>query len=414
MAEEKLPGILDLTPVNPAFNENPHALLDTLREKCPVHRDKGAGVFVLTKHGDVRSVLSDTSMWRSPERAEEEAVVTRAILGSRPEGLMVDEDEERSGILLMDEPDHMRIREPFAKALYKRVAKSKAKVQGVVNEWLDGIGDAKTFDVMDKFALRVPVDVIARILGVDNSRLAEFREWSEGSILGLNPFRTPEQTAFYVKSRNALSAYMREMMAARRKKPEDDLTTDMVMLQAEGAPLSDGEISNNLQGLLIGGNLTTTDLIGNAVLLFLTHPGELAKLKAEPSLINNAVEEVLRYESPVDITGRIAPREMDVSGCPVHQSQSMFLSLRGANRDPEAFPDPHRFDISRKDAPHVAFGGGLHLCIGAPLARMEAQVALASFFERFPNVRLADPEKKPEWRSLPFFRGLKELAVAVD
>ncbi|HSC61330.1 MAG TPA: cytochrome P450 [Rhizomicrobium sp.] len=413
MADEKLPGLLELTPLNPSFNQNPHAMLDTLREKCPVYRDEGAGVFVLTKHSDVRGVLSDTSMWRSPERAEEKAVVTRAILGSRPEGLNVDEDEERSGILLMDEPDHMRIREPFAKALYKRVAKSRPKVQQVVNEWLDGIGNAKTFDVMDKFALRVPVDVIARLLGVDNARLVEFREWSEGSILGLNPFRTPEQTEFYVRSRNALSAYMRELMDARRKTPEDDLTTDMVTLQAEGAELTDGEISNNLQGLLIGGNLTTTDLIGNAVWLFLTHPDQLAKLKAEPSLINNAVEEVLRYESPVDITGRIAPREMDVGGCPVHQSQSMFLSLRGANRDPEAFPDPHRFDIARKDAPHVAFGGGLHLCIGSPLARLEAQVALLSFFERFPNVRLADPAMQPKWRSLPFFRGLEELRVAV-
>jgi hypothetical protein len=115
----------------------------------------------------------------------------------------------------------------------------------------------------------------------------------------------------------------------------------------------------------------------------------------------------------VDITGRIAPRDMAVGGCPMKQSQSMFLSLRGANRDPEAFPDPHKFDIARKDAPHVAFGGGLHLCIGAPLARLEAQVALLSFFERFPNLRLADPDMKPQWRTLPFFRGLQELMVAV-
>ena len=413
MSDAPLPGVLQLTPMNPEFNEDPHKLLDRLRNECPVRRDDMAGLFLLTRHGDVRGVLSDTSMWRSPERAEEAAVVTRAILAGRPEGLNVDEEEERSGILLMDEPDHMRIRGPFAKALYKRVARSKEKVQQVVNEWLDGIGDAKTFDVMDKFALRVPVDVIARLLGVDNARLVEFREWSEGSILGLNPFRTPEQTEFYVKSRNALSAYMRELMNARRKKPEDDLTTDMVTLQAEGAPLNDGEISTNLQGLLIGGNLTTTDLIGNAVWLFLKNPEQLAKLKADPSLINTAVEEVLRYESPVDITGRIAPRDMEVGGCPMKQSQSMFLSLRGANRDPAAFPDPHKFDIARKDAPHVAFGGGMHLCIGAPLARLEAQVALLSFFERFPNLRLADPNMKPQWRTLPFFRGLEELRVAV-
>jgi hypothetical protein len=202
-------------------------------------------------------------------------------------------------------------------------------------------------------------------------------------------------------------------MDQRRSDPQDDLTTDMVTLQKDGAELSDGEISNNLQGLLIGGNLTTTDLIGNAVWLFLTHPEQLAKLKADPSLINNAVEEVLRYESPVDITGRIAPRDMAVGGCPMKQSQSMFLSLRGANRDPEAFPDPHAFDIARKDAPHVAFGGGLHLCIGSPLARMEAQVALSAFFERYPNLRLADPAAPPQWRNLPFFRGLKELMVTV-
>ncbi len=408
-----LPGVFQLTPMNPAFNDDPHVLLDRLRSECPVHRDEAAGLFMLTRHGDVRSVLSDTSMWRGPDRAEEAAVVTRAILGSRPEGLKISEDEERSGILLMDEPDHMRIREPFAKALYKRVAKSKPKVTQVVDEWLDAIGDASQFDAMDKFALRVPVDVIARFLGVDNARLPEFREWSEGAILGLHPFRTPEQTDFYVRSRNALSSYIRELMEARRAQPEDDLTTDMVVLQKDGAELTDGEISNNLQGLLIGGNLTTTDLIGNAIWLFLTHPGELAKLKADPSLINNAVEEVLRYESPVDITGRIAPRDMEVGGCPMKQSQSMFLSLRGANRDPQAFPDPHRFDITRKDAPHVAFGGGLHLCIGSPLARMEAQVALLSFFERFANVRLADPGAKPQWREMPFFRGLKELRVAV-
>ena len=129
-------------------------------------------------------------------------------------------------------------------------------------------------------------------------------------------------------------------------------------------------------------------------------------------MINSAVEEVLRYESPVDITGRIAPRDMEIGGCLMKQSQSLIFSLRGANRDPQAFPEPHRFDIARKDAPHVAFGGGLHLCIGAPLARLEAQVAILSFFARFPNARLVEPGAKPQWRNLPFFRGLKELRVA--
>jgi len=413
MTDAPLPGVFQLTPLNPEFNDNPHALLDRLRGECPVHRDTEAGTFILTRHEDVRGVLSDTSMWRGPDRAEPEAMIQRAILEQRVEGIRVSDEEARSGILLMDEPDHMRIRGPFAKALYKRVAKCKPLVQRVVDQWLDRVAGRPSFDAMDDFALRVPIDVIARILGVDESRLDEFREWSEGAILGLNPFRSEDDTRRLVVASNGLSAYMNDLMQRRAAEPRDDLVSDMMRLKAEGAELGDGEISNNLQGLLIGGNLTTTDLIGNAIWLLLKHPQELAKLKADPALINNAVEEVLRYESPVDITGRIAPRDMEVGGCPVKRSQSLFMSLRGANRDPAAFPDPHRFDVARKDAPHVAFGGGLHLCIGAPLARLEAQVALASLFQRFPNLRLADANAKPEWRTMPFFRGLKTVMVEV-
>jgi len=411
VSKPPLPGLFDLTPLNPAFSENPHAYLDRLRSECPVHRDEAAGAFILTRYADVRGVVSDTSMWRGPNRAEEKAMVARALADRKVEGLTIPQDEARTGILLMDEPDHMRIREPLAKALYKRVAKSKPLVQQVVTEWLDRIGEAESFDAMDEFALRVPIDVIARVLGVDDRRLAEFREWSEGAILGLNPFRSEDDTKFFVRSSNALSAYMRGLMHERTANPRDDLVSDMMKLKSEGASLSEGEISNNLQGLLIGGNLTTTDLIGNAIWLLLGHPEELAKLRAEPSLINSCVEEVLRFESPVDMTGRIAPRDMNINGYPVKPHQQMFLSLRGANRDPNRFPEPDKFDISRKNAPHVAFGGGLHLCIGAPLARLEAQVALPSFFNRFPDVRLANPAAKPEWRRVPFFRGLKDLVV---
>jgi len=413
MAEKPLPNVFDLTPLNPVFNDDPHALLDRLRTECPVHRDTQAGTFILTRYEDVRGVVSDRSMWRHPSRAEEAAAFQQALAREKIEGIAASDEEARSSILFLDDPDHARIREPLAKALYKRVAKCKPLVQRVVDETLDAIGARQTFDAMADFALLVPIDAIARILGVDDTRLKEFRDWSEGAILSLNPFRTEEQTQQLVTASNALSAYFHDLMEARRKAPKDDLISDMVMLQKEGAPLSDGELSNNLQGLLIGGNLTTTDLIGNAIWLFLKHPDELAKLKAEPSLINSAVEEVLRYESPVDITSRIAPRDMEVRGCPVKPTQSLLMSLRGANRDPDVFVDPHRFDITRKDAPHVAFGGGAHLCIGSPLARLEAQIALPSFFGRYPNLRLADPGAKPQWRNLPFFRGLRELKVAV-
>ena len=411
MTKEPLPGVFELTPLNPKFSDNPHAMLDRLRSECPVHRDDVAGTFYLTKYGDVRGVVSDTSMWRSPALAEEAALVQRALADQKIPGVTVPDDEAGNSILLMDDPDHARIRQPLARALYKRVTKCRPLVEQVVRETLDAIGSVKTFDAMRDFALPVPIFVIARILGVDQSRLAEFREWSEGVILTLNPFRAPEETPRVAASLNALSAYMRELMERRRKDPQDDLVSDMMQLQADGVPLSDGEISINLQGLLVGGNLTTTDLIGNAIWLLLTHPSELALLASDPSLINSAVEEVLRYEPPVDATARIASRDMEVGGCPVKKTQSFLLSLRGANRDPQAFPDPHRFDIARKDAPQMAFGGGAHLCIGAPLARLEAQVAIPAFFDRFPGVRLADQSAKPQWRVMPFFRGLKELMV---
>jgi cytochrome P450 len=230
-------------------------------------------------------------------------------------------------------------------------------------------------------------------------------------IQSLNPFRSPEQTAAMEAAATALNAYFTEAINTRRTTPRDDLIGDMVRLQSEGADLSDDELRINLSALLVGGNLTTTDLIGNAVRLLLLNPAELAKLKADPGIINAVVEEVLRYEPPVDMTGRIASGEMQVGGCLLKAGQSMLLLLRAANRDPETYDDPHRFDVSRKHRPHVAFGGGAHICIGAPLARLEAQVALVRLFERFPTLRLAEPEATPAWRTLPFFRGMERLPV---
>ena len=299
-----------------------------------------------------------------------------------------DPDMPRShgtSILFLDDPDHARVRGPLMQALYARVAKCRPLVERIVAEALDTLEGQATFDLMATFCVPIPIDVIAAILGVEHDRLGEFRTWSEDVIQSLNPLRTPEATVRMEKSGDALSAYFTEMMEARRKAPQDDLISDMVQLQAKGADLADPELRINLSALLVGGNLTTTDLIGNGVRLFLLSPGERAKLRADPRLINAAVEEVLRYEPPVDITGRIA------------------------NRDPAAFEAPHRFDITRKHVPHVAFGGGAHICIGAPLARLEAQVALLRLFERFPDLRLADPDSTPGWRSLPFFRGLERL-----
>ena len=408
MTDAPLPTIFELTPLNPAYQADPHALLDDLRARCPAHRDSVSGSVLLTRYEDVRGVVNDRELWRDPMNAEEGAHLQRRLLVGADLSLP---RSSTTSILTLDNPDHARIRQPLSQALYARVARYRPQVEAIVDAALDQLPRGEAFDLMDRFCVPIPIDVIASILGVDHDRLAEFRQWSEDVIQGLNPFRTPEQTAALETSGAALNAYFTEMLATRRADPQDDLISDMTRLQAEGVELSEAELRINLTALLVGGNLTTTDLIGNAVRLLITHPEELAKLRADPGIVNAVVEETLRYEPPVDITARIASRDMEVAGCPFRPGQSMTVVLRAANRDPDVFPEPHRFDVSRKHRPHVAFGGGAHMCIGAPLARLEAQVALVRLFERFPDLRLADPEAAPLWRKLPFFRGLERLDV---
>ena len=408
MTEKPPLSMFDLTPMNEAFRVDPHAVLDDLRSRCPVHRDSVSGSVILSRYEDVRGVVSDRTLWRDPIRAEEGALLQRGLLADMDPNLP---RTSTTSILMLDDPDHARIRQPLAQALYARVAKFRPEVERIVDETLDALAGEDAFDLMARFCVPIPIDVIASILGVDHQRLAEFREWSEGVIQSLNPFRTPEQTVVMEAASRALNDYFIEMLDDRRAEPRDDLISDMTRLQAEGADLSDDELRINLSALLVGGNLTTTDLIGNAVRLLLLNPAELAKLRADPHIVAAVVEEALRYEPPVDITGRIASAEMEVGGCPLHAGQALLMSLRAANRDPEMFEDPHRFDVSRKHKPHVAFGGGAHICIGAPLARLEAQVALVRLFDRFPNLRLADPDATPDWRRLPFFRGMERLDV---
>lgn len=410
MAEKEIPGLLHLTQFNEAFREDPYAVLDDLRSRCPVHLDPQVKSFVFTRYADVRKLVSDRSLWRDPLTAEPgtglQARFDQTAIADLPRS-------ETSSILTLDDPDHARIRGPLTQAFYARVAKFKPEAEKIVDATLHKLDGRKEFDLMTEFAVPIPIDVIAAILGVDRTRLDEFRDWSEGLIQGLNPLRTDEQTKHMERSSEALREYFLASMADRATNKRDDLISDMVALREQGAKLSDTELQINLTALLVGGNLTTTDLIGNAVRLFLLNPGELAKLKADPSLINGAVEEVLRIEGPVDATGRVASKEMEIGGCPIHKTASLTFSLRGANHDPETYEDPQSFNITRKHIPHMSFGGGAHICIGAPLARLEAQVALPKLFNRFPTLRLADPSAAPHWRTLPFFRGLETLPLAV-
>jgi cytochrome P450 len=399
---------LELTALNPGYSADPDAPLKRIREECPVRRDEQLGMFTLARYAHIRELLADRSLLKDPEKAEAAAWLMRAFL-TQPEGA---KGGDVKNILFLDDPDHARVRGAIAKAFYKRVAASRGIVERVVTQTLDGLENRKRFDAMADFAVAVPIDVIAHILGADQSMLSDFRRWSVDSFEFFNPARTPEQTERMIAGSNAMYDYIAHLLERRRKSPADDLVSDLIAVAAQDGSLSDGDIRENCAGLLSAGNLTTTDLIGNGLWLLLAHPAERAKLAADPALINNAVEEILRFEPPVEITARIASHDIEFEGCPIKTTQAISTSLRSANRDPEAFAEPDRFDISRKHVPHMSFGGGAHICIGAPLARMEAQVAIPAILSRFPRLTLAD--EKPQWRTLPYFRGLQSLNVIVE
>ena len=397
-------SLLEITAFDPAAREDPHGRLKALRESGRVMRDETAKAWLLSHYDDIRRTVNDGSFVREPRKAEPGSISSRFVNSEDP-------DAGPSSILFLDDPDHARNRRPLMQAFYQRIKKMEGEIEALIDGVIDAAPATGRFDLMAEVAVPVPILVIAHILGVDETRLAEFRHWSEGLILGLNPVRTDEETAYLEESSEKINAYFTELMDARRAEPRDDLISDMVQAQAAGGDFADDELRTNLQALLVGGNLTTTDLIGNGVWLFLTHPDQLAAFRADPKLDVPAVEEVLRYEAPVQATSRICEADREVAGCPMKQQQPVYMSLAAANRDPEKFENPDAFDITVKRASHVSFGGGAHICIGAPLARIEARRVFRRLFERYPTMRLA--EQEIVWRTLPFFRGMEQLLVEV-
>jgi cytochrome P450 len=368
--KQPLPTGLQLTALDPTFAERPHEYLDRLRAEDPVHRDGELERLFLTRFDAVKAVLSNRSLSVDPRKAPDTAR-RRAIMGDVPS------DAFEPSMLQLDDPDHKRIRGLVSQAFNQRsVDASRTRIRTIADELIDALTGRDWFDVVAEYAAPLPIIVIARMLGVDTSELAQFKRWSDARSQIFNPARTPEQSTDLATAQQGLNDYFAHAADARRRQPGTDLISALVSAEEAGDRLTQREILITCNLLLIAGNLTTTDLIGNGILALLSHPAQLAKLRAHPELVPNAVEELLRYDPPVVQTGRVALEPLEIGGTEVLEGEVMTASLLAASHDPARHVDPRRFDIERADTTHLAFGGGAHYCLGAPLARAEAQIAI--------------------------------------
>ena len=398
-----LPLGIALTPLDETFRANPYPVMKRLQQEAPVHHDTELGRYIYTRHDDVKAILRDPGLWSDPRKANP-GTFTREFLGRNMT------DDEEPSMLLMDEPGHRRLRSLVSASFTPTaVERWRPRTKAVVQSVLDNI-QGEEFDLIQNFAGPIPTIVIAEMLGIDPEKVGDFKTWSDTAVqISFNPFPTEEQKAAGEIARKNLEDFFRTEIANRRQHLGKDLISDMIRAEEGGDKLTETEMIQQCDLLLIAGNVTTTDLIGNGVKALLDNPEQWEKLKAKPDLIKNAVEEMLRFDSPVVNSGRIANRTMELSGCPVHQGESLNTSLAAANHDPDVYPEPTKFDIEREDVHHQSFGGGRHLCLGAHLARLEAQEAILGLIERFPNLKHSD--KGFVHHAIPSFRGMSHFWV---
>lgn len=396
-----IPTGLELTVFDETFREHPHERFAALRGACPVHHDTQMNRYLLTREAEVAAVLKDRTT--SVERQN-------AAPGSFAYQLnqMLNLEEREPSLLFLDDPRHKRLRGLVASAFTARaVAETRPKIAAIADDLLSGlIGE---FDLIESYASPLPIIVIAEMLGVDAKDAPEFRQWALGLSNVFSPIRTPELTERLTRVTTAIEGYFYRVVGERRAAPRPDLISALCQAEIDGDVLTDSEIVTMCTLLLLAGNLTTTDLIGNAVFQLLSNPDQLALLKANPSLAGEAVEETLRRDPPVVQTMRMPMADTVIDGVPVPKGATVVPFIMAAGLDPDVHQDPHRFDITRADKRHHAFGGGAHFCLGAPLARAEAEIALERLFARFPDLALAG---RPMTRNLSAaFNGLQALWV---
>jgi cytochrome P450 len=393
----------NLKSTGPDFIANPYPTYHALREHSPVARMPD-GSYFLTRYADCVAVYKDARLFSSDKKAE---------FGPKfGDGLLY--QHHTTSLIFNDPPLHTRVRKIIAGALSARaVADMEAPMLALTDRLLDAIAEKGEADLIADLAAAVPIEVIGNLLAVPHEERSPLRDWSLAILGALEPAPTPEALAAGEKAVDEFLAYLRLLVADRRKRPGDasrDVLTRLIHGEQGGEQLTEIELLHNVIFILNAGHETTTNLIGNGLYTLLEWPGEKARLLADPSLIHAAVEEFLRFESPVQIGNRLATIDTVVGGVAMAAGSFVTIGIAAANRDPAEFPDPDRLDLGRTPNRHVAFASGVHFCVGLNIARMEGRIAIGRFLERFPNYRLNHP---PVRGGRARFRGFLTIPVSV-
>ena len=394
-------------PLSPDFIRDPYPHYERLRTSDPMHVT-AHGAFLASRHAEVSLVLRDKRFGKD--------FVDRTIRRYGPK--IMEEPIFRSmshWMLQQDPPDHTRLRGLVVKAFTaRRVEDMRPRIQEVVDRTIDDVIARGHMDLIEDFAFRLPVTIICDMLGIPEEHREVFYKSSRdgGRILDPVPL-TPAEIAEANMGHAMAKMYFEQLFELRRRNPGDDLTTQLVQAEEDGSRLTNEELIANIILLFGAGHETTVNLIGNGLLALHRNPDQLALLKANPSLISNAIEEFLRYDSSVQMTGRVALEEIeDLGGKRIPKGESVLCLLGSANRDPAVYSDrPDRLDITRPNVKPLSFGGGIHFCLGAQLARIEAEIAISTLLRRIPDLRLDDAEN-PQWRPTFVLRGLKQLPAS--
>jgi cytochrome P450 len=394
-------------PLAPEFIRDPYPAYERLRTTDPIHLTEH-GAFVASRHAEVSLVLRDKRFGKD--------FVERTL--RRYGHKIMEEPVFRSmshWMLQQDPPDHTRLRGLVIKAFTaRRVEDMRPRIQQIVDQTIDTVGDRGYMDLIEDFAFRLPVTIICDMLGIPEEHRETFYSGSRDGGRLLDPVpMTPAEIAQANAGNMMAQIYFQQLFELRRREPGDDLTTQLVQAEEDGNKLTNEELTANIILLFGAGHETTVNLIGNGLLALHRNPDQLALLKANPSLMSNAIEEFLRYDSSVQLTGRVALEDIDdLGGKKIPKGESVLCLLGSANRDPAVYPDrPDRLDITRPNVRPLSFGGGIHHCLGAQLARIEAEIAISTLLRRLPELRL-DDAADPEWRPTFVLRGLKRLPAS--